>query len=292
MRYRLACLCAVLALGGFAATVTSQTLPPTPADAGMNPGDNVTWTKFSDPYENAFTVDVPAGWKVQGGMTRRSAIDVSAFLRAISPDGSAMILMGDPGPAAFRLPGYLAGPAARAYLPGQQFARQYAQTTLPSLCTGANFVSGADRQDIATGPFAKAEPGARYDAGEVNFTCTHNGQPTGAYWVAGTYTYPLAAEWGYNLLDGCVAPNNQIELMKRIILHMLLSMRSNPSWVNMEQGFVNAAARNLNGITAAQQRAFAANLANAQNTQAQMTRQYNTFSQFQTGTQPMPADIH
>lgn len=181
MRHRFACFSAVLALGGFAASVQSQTLPPTPGSAGMNPGDNVIWTTFSDPNESAFTIDVPSGWKVEGGMVRRSALDVSAFLRALSPDGSAMILMGDPGPAVFRLPGYLAGPAARAYVPGQKFAQQYAQTTLPSLCTSPKLVSGANRQDIATGPFAQAVPGSRYDAGEVNFSCTHNGQPTGAY---------------------------------------------------------------------------------------------------------------
>lgn len=283
MRHRLACLCAAVALAGFAASVSSQTLPPTPSNAGMNPGDNILWTRFNDPNENAFTIDVPSGWKVQGGMVRRSALDVSAFLRALAPDGSAMILMGDPGPAVFRLPGYLAGPAAKAYVPGQQFARQYAQTTLPSLCTAPKFVSGANRQDIATGPFAQAVPGSRYDAGEVNFSCTHNGQPTGAYWVAGTYTYPLAATWGYNLLDGCIASTNGIDLCRRMILHMLLSMRSNPTWVKMQQSFVDAAARNLNGITAAQQRAFAINLANAKITQAQMTQQYNSFSREQTG---------
>jgi hypothetical protein len=68
-----------------------------------------------------------------------------------------------------------------------------------------------------------------------------------------------------------------------MILHMLLSMRSNPTWVQMQQAFVNAATRNLNGITAAQQRAFAINLANAKITQAQMTQQYNSFSREQTG---------
>jgi hypothetical protein len=282
MRPRFACICAVLALGGIAASVSSQTLPPTPGSAGMNPGDNVLWTKFTDPNENAFTIDVPSGWKVQGGMTRRSALDVSAFLRAISPDGSAMILMGDPGPAVFRLPGYLAGPAAKAYVPGQQFARQYAQTSLPSLCTSPAFVSGANRPDIASGPFAQAEPKSKYDAGEVNFTCTHGGQPTSAYWVAGTYEYPLAVLWGYNLLDGCIAPNSQIALMKRIILHMLLSMRSDPNWVKMQQAFVDAATRNLNGITVAQQRTFDVNLANAKITQAQMAEQYNKFSRVQT----------
>jgi hypothetical protein len=44
------------------------------------------------------------------------------------------------------------------------------------------------------------------------------------------------------------------------------------------------ATRNLNGITAAQQRAFQVNLANAQATQAAMAQQYNSFSQMQTGT--------
>jgi len=74
--------------------------------------------------------------------------------------------------------------------------------------------------------------------------------------------------------------------MKRIIFHMLLSMRSNPSWVQMQQAFVNAATLNLNILTAAQQRAFAVNLANAQATHAAMAQQYNAFSRVQTG------DVH
>jgi hypothetical protein len=172
----------------------------------MNPGDNVLWTRFTDPNENAFSIDVPAGWKVQGGMVRRSALDVSAFLRALSPDGSAMILMGDPGPAAFRLPGYrLPVRQPRPTFPASSSLNSMPRPRSRPLCTGPTFVSGANRPDIASGPFAQAVPGSRYDAGEVNFSCTHNGQPTSAYWVAGTYTYPLAATWGYNLLDGCIA---------------------------------------------------------------------------------------
>jgi hypothetical protein len=68
-------------------------------------------------------------------------------------------------------------------------------------------------------------------------------------------------------------------------------MRSNPAWVKTQQAFVDAATRNLNGITAAQQRAFAVNLANAQATQRAMAQQYNSFSRVQTGTQLMPGDI-
>src|SRR5579884_1652133 len=63
------------------------------APSGEKP-DGVTWTRFTDPVENAFFIDVPAGWKAEGGLVRRSPVDYSMFLRALSPDNAIMLIVG------------------------------------------------------------------------------------------------------------------------------------------------------------------------------------------------------
>jgi hypothetical protein len=271
-----------------AATAAQAAVPAKPE---LVPVDGVKWVTFSDPNEHAFTIDVPDGWKVDGGLVRRNSIDTSTFLRALSPDGAVMLMMGDPAPAFFHTPGFGAGPGAKPYLPGKDFARSHGESSLPALCSNVTFVSSADREDIATGPLSKAVPGSRYDAGEAFFSCTHNGQPTRAYMVAGTYLYAsplrnMPGMWGINLLDGCIAPADRLDQSRKMLLHMLLSARNDREWVKEQQARVDQATRNLNAITAAQQRAFESNLANAQAQQRAMTQQYNAFDQVltQTGT--------
>jgi len=258
-------------------------------DAAKSKDDADNWTRYNDPYEQAFGIDVPAGWKVQGGLVRRGLVDFSLFLRALSPDDSILLILGDPAPAVFGTPGFGAGPKARPYLPGPQFARQYVEQSLPSVCSGLTFVSGGDRQDIATGALAQATPYAKHDAGEALYSCIHNGKPTHAYMVAGTYLGNPAfrggpAVWGSFLLAGCLAPADRMDAARKMVLHMLLSTKFNPGWTQMQRDYVDQATKNINRITVAQQQAFESNLANAQRQQAAMRGEYNAFSNVQTQT--------
>jgi hypothetical protein len=251
--------------------------------------DGVQWTRFNDPNENAFSLDVPQGWKVDGGMVRRGPVDVSTFLRVLSPDSSVLVLMGDPAPAFFHTPGFGAGPGSRPYESGKDFAHSYGESALPSLCSNLAFQNSTDRADIAGGPLGKSVAPAHYEAGEAFFTCTHGGKPARAYIIAGTYIFASALRgmpsmWGTNLIDGFIAPAERFDWTRKVLLHMFLSIRSNPQWVKEQQARVDQATRNLNMITAAQQRAFDSNLANAKEQQRAMTQEYNAFSEVQTQT--------
>jgi hypothetical protein len=269
-------------------SLIAQSQQPVPADLVPVPG--ITWTRFTDPNEHAFSVDVPQGWKIDGGLARRTGIDTSDFLRALSPDGSIVLIMGDPDlPAMQHTPGFGAGPGSKPYLPGKELARSYAESSLPALCSGLTLESSADRDDIAAGPLAKAVPGSRYDAGEAFYACTHNGKPERAYMVAGTYIYhgytpSLPSIWGFNLLDGCIAPADRIDTARKILLHMLLSARNDPEWVRQQQARVDQATRGLNVLTAAQAQAAESQRANFRQQMAVMTHQYNAFSEVQTQT--------
>jgi hypothetical protein len=56
----------------------------------------VQWTKYQDPTEHAFTVDVPAaGWTVRGGLYRLGYSDGRAMVDLTSPDGKINVRLGD-----------------------------------------------------------------------------------------------------------------------------------------------------------------------------------------------------
>ena len=60
--------------------------PGAAAAPAAGPG-GLQYVRFSDPKEGAFTIDVPAGWKTEGGLFRFHAIDPRAAVESVSPDG-------------------------------------------------------------------------------------------------------------------------------------------------------------------------------------------------------------
>src|SRR6202451_3693400 len=59
------------------------------------PAGNITWVKFTDPLEQAFTLEVPQGWTVKGGMFRLGYSDHREMVDMTSPDGKINIRLGD-----------------------------------------------------------------------------------------------------------------------------------------------------------------------------------------------------
>jgi hypothetical protein len=264
-------------------------LPEVAMDQAAHPAPAGQWTQFQDPNEHAFTIDVPAGWKTEGGMLRRSAVDLSMFLRVLSPDGSVLLLLGDPGPAYFPEPGLGSGPRARPPMSGMAYARQYVQQSMGGLCSGLTFEKGNDRPDLSTGKLTQMTALAQHSAGDALFSCTHGGKPVKAYMVALTYRYaPLVRgvprTWGVGLLAGCIAPADRVIPSTQLIVHMLQSAHLDPQWAKTQQARVDATTRNINIITAAQQQAFDQNLADAKAQQAQMDQQFNRMDDIINGT--------
>ncbi|HEX4080757.1 MAG TPA: hypothetical protein VHX61_17995 [Rhizomicrobium sp.] len=247
------------------------------------------WTQFADPNDHAFTMNVPRGWRVQGGLVRRSPVDFSMFLRAISPDGGTLLILGDPGPATFHTPGFDNGWRGTPYRPALEYARDYVQQSLAPLCGGLAWQSGVERPDIANGPLARAVSWARPDAAAVSFTCTHAGKPAQVYLVVATYLLPsmLRTEstvWGVSLLAGCIAPASRIDASKQIIRQMLASARLDPQWAQKQHATISAATGYVNTVDAATQAAFDRSLAHAKAQQQAMAQEYNDFNDVQTQT--------
>src|SRR5579871_2380356 len=58
-------------------------------------GSAVSWTQFADPFEHAFSLQVPQGWTIQGGLFRMGFSDERLMVNMRSPDGKIEIRFGD-----------------------------------------------------------------------------------------------------------------------------------------------------------------------------------------------------
>jgi hypothetical protein len=100
---------------------------------------NLRWTLWRDPREGAFTVPVPAGWNVQGGLMRPNVLEWRPEVIVASPGGAVQVRIGDGAVQQFAVPYDLPmigalpqgvtpsfpGGEFSPYLPGAQFLVQY-----------------------------------------------------------------------------------------------------------------------------------------------------------------------
>nr|HEV7952844.1 hypothetical protein [Candidatus Acidoferrales bacterium] len=111
------------------------------------PAGNITWLKFTDPLEQAFTLEVPQGWTVKGGMFRLGYSDHREMIDMTSPDGKINIRIGDLSIPPYFLPNqyhregeiYDLGAQAQGrvarYRTGQEFSTAYGKVRFARVCT-------------------------------------------------------------------------------------------------------------------------------------------------------------
>jgi hypothetical protein len=232
-------------------------------EAGAGPAaPRIAYEKFSDPSEQAFTLDVPQGWQTQGGTNRRAAVDVVHSVRSVSPDGEIVIQFNDPNIPAFALPnptlafsgfpegswyspGYGVRNLVKRYLPGGQFLAEYLTQSYRQGVDGFAFVSRADRPDIVA-DFNRIYAGLQsygvqfsQHAGEAAFRFSRGGEPYVGYGLALTQIVYMPAMQGGNwnvamlLLSTC--PESRAAFAQGIFQHMFESIQWNPQWLASQQ---------------------------------------------------------
>jgi len=231
-----------------------------PGSAGAAPPaslGSIKWVRFTDPAEQSFSLDVPAGWKTEGGLVRRGPISIDPFVRSLAPDSSIYLLLGDPDSPGYALPTrlgaqlgqregrlYNAGHATEMimhYIPGEDYARLFGLATLSKLCADAKLVKTVNRADLAQ-LVRPAGSMARMDGGEAFFSCTHNNSPAKGYMRAVTYILQSGeiGTWGLALLGGFIATPGQFDESTAILDHMIVSYKENPEWTARQNQITQA----------------------------------------------------
>jgi hypothetical protein len=85
------------------------------------PPEAVNWIHYTDTAESAFSMDVPAGWQIQGGMYRFGYFDVRWMMDARTLDGKEVLRIDDANIPPYVLPAANTGRDGQPYTRPQQF---------------------------------------------------------------------------------------------------------------------------------------------------------------------------
>jgi hypothetical protein len=230
----------------------------------------VNWVRWQDPKENAFSIEVPAGWKVNGGLFRFAPLDTRPAWEAVSPDGQIRITGGDPqlGPftepnqvlamAGFRegseySPGYGLRYIVRRYVPGTLFVREYVTAHAPQVCTGLAITDNRDRSDADAAinaiyrRYGSMGVMMQIHSGEASFTCDQQGRAMAGYYFASTLRTQAVGMpgglWLAQNLCGYLAPRDQAQLAQSIARHIVESGQPNAQWEAMQSGITMNSSR-------------------------------------------------
>jgi hypothetical protein len=228
------------------------------------------YVRWMDPNENAFTLSVPEGWKIRGGSYRITAVDVRKGVNLFSPDGKVRVLYGDANISGFSLPtemysrlGMREGSYTalgdgtqlliRRYVTGQQFAREYVETSMRDTCQNLRIVTSASRPDLAKSDAPlQAVPGVarvQTTAGDVTFSCTVNDQPLEGYVAAITRVYYSTVQggtWSVEDLYGVFAPPQYMQQARSVGEKITSSFHLDPEWEAREKKISQAAVQQDN----------------------------------------------
>jgi hypothetical protein len=209
--------------------------------------------QWRDPIEGAFTLPVPSGWNVQGGLKRFSAVDVRPEVLATSPDGNIVIRIGDSYIPPMRLPGemmrsfgfyegswYSADGITQhlvmRYLPGARFITDF---YLPNRLGNVSNVQVNDLPELsrkAEALWKQAGIAAKVDAGEITFeTQSEQGLRKG-YAFAQTALNPLPgmpadeALWFVERFFGYLSAPSAEPAAQAILNRMVTGYKTDPAW--------------------------------------------------------------
>jgi hypothetical protein len=213
----------------------------------------IKFVRWVDPQERSFSVEVPAGWRVEGGVHWLSEIDPQAFVRVQSPDGKVRLFLGDPDLLTRQVPNQWSrmqtgvsegkvfrtptgGPALlQRFMTGAQYAKAHAAWRV---CPQPVVVSSKDIPDVsrtltqAIGEEArKWGATATANAGEIGFTCgTTQGAVFAATVLAAGRGAPMQM-WMIYKLAGFESADPARSMEARYIMdHMQATLTTDPQW--------------------------------------------------------------
>ena len=230
--------------------------PPPPPFQFIEP----EWETYRDPTEHAFSMDVPKGWLVQGGVYRFGYIDVRSMIDLRSPDGKIVVRINDASVPAYQMPSPYTPPPGQPYVKpglfqmivspyveGKRFAEMYAPRRFGPVCQQVTPLPG----NWHITPSQHLDPpGGRSTEGRVVYSCQTAAGPRIAAVYARTtlFQHPGTSFWTVFLIS-VLETADQADYATAVITHMVASIKKNPQWEAYQNQMTQMAIQALNQQT-------------------------------------------
>lgn len=222
----------------------------------------IRYSTWRDPLEQAFSLEVPWDWKVDGGTFRRASVDLIHVLQAKSPDQRIFIQFNDSSIPVFVLPsplltmsgftegswyspGYGVRMMVKRYTPGLYFMNDYLNSNYRPRLDNFQIVSQKDRPDIVStfnkiySQYMAYGISFTLHAGEAAFRFEQDSQRFVGYGLALTQIVQSSSmqggNWSLALMVIYSCPASETETVRDIANHMFQSVKLNPHWVASQQ---------------------------------------------------------
>ncbi|HEV2576873.1 MAG TPA: hypothetical protein VGU25_06655 [Acidobacteriaceae bacterium] len=203
------------------------------------------WTQFTDPNEHAFTVDVPSGWTVRGGLFRFGYSDERVMVDMRSPDGHINIRLGDVSLPNYALPtppyhtregevydlGAQAHLVVARYRTGPEFAVLYAPSRFSAVCH--NPQSDTSFPELSIPDAVPIPASAQASSGQIVYRCQGADGPLVAF--AYTKTVLTGSIWQASSVASFSAPPDKAAEARNLLVHSAQSFRLSPQWIDYQK---------------------------------------------------------
>jgi hypothetical protein len=214
---------------------------PANSDQLSKSASALNWVEYTDSAEGAFSIDVPVGWQVQGGMYRFGYFDVRWMIDVRSLDGKIILRIDDANIPPYALPGPRTGRDGQPYFKPQQFqmivstyrdgqsyAEMYAKRRFASVCK-----TMTPRQPDWSPAMPSAwqiASGGQPTEGRISYDCATSDGPRIASVYARSTLYRSTGFWLADPVISIITTPSAASLAQSMVQRMIGSWRENPQW--------------------------------------------------------------
>lgn len=218
---------------------------------------NIQYVVWKDPEKDAFSLDVPMGWNVTGGLLEPNPGDLRLGVEIESPDNKVGVIYGDTriplyismngAPDSMGLvdgteyyPEYNLYLKAKQYMTGKEFAKAYADYVMKSI-PGVVYNGDQDRLDLSqaiNAVYRQSGLPLEANAGETTFTIEVNGERWQGYCLAVTEKRDLGSGsylWQVSKLIGYIAPDSRELLARSVLERAVNTFKYSSVWIQNQK---------------------------------------------------------
>ncbi len=206
------------------------------------------WVRYTDNAEGAFSMEVPVGWQVEGGMYRFGYFDVRWMMDIRSLDGKVIIRISDPNIPPYVLPGPHSGPAGHpAIRPGmfqmvvdhyqeaRPYAESYTRRRFASVCKSLT-PTQSDWKPTMPPAWRQDPPPVRITDASLEFNCDSSDGPRTANVYAATAIHGNDGLWMVDMIITVLATPDRLQQARAMTQHMIDTWEETPQWkIHQEQ---------------------------------------------------------